>query len=108
MRVLLVKPEYTEIVEIGNDLKSLQDAVCGSIEHVAVTDEICMICNEEGKFDGSPFNRMTCGHYMYGNFILCEMDDSGEYTSLDDKIADILMDDLMYLEVMATHRGGEY
>lgn len=46
------------MVEIGNDLKSLQEEVRGYIEAVYPWPEpVCLVCNEDGKFAGLPLNR---------------------------------------------------
>ena len=59
MTVLLVEPEkHPQVVEIGSDLKNLQDAVGGMIETVYPFEEnVGLIVNEEGKLNGLPLNR---------------------------------------------------
>lgn len=59
MTVLLVEPEkHPQAVEIGSDLKSLQNAVGGMIETVYPFEEnVGLIVNEEGKLNGLPLNR---------------------------------------------------
>ena len=59
MTVLLVEPEkHPQVVEIGSDLKSLQNAVGGMIEAVYPFEEnVGLIVNEEGKLSGLPLNR---------------------------------------------------
>lgn len=59
MRVILVQPKKEpELVEIGGRLKDLQDAVGGYIEAIyPFDDEVCLICNEEGKLLGMEPNR---------------------------------------------------
>lgn len=59
MTVLLVEPEkHPQAVEIGSDLKSLQNAVGGMIEAVYPFEEnVGLIVNEEGKLNGLPLNR---------------------------------------------------
>ena len=54
MTVLLVEPEkHPQVVEIGSDLKSLQNAVGGMIEAVYPFEEnVGLIVNEEGKLSG--------------------------------------------------------
>ena len=43
--------------EIGSDLKSLQAAVGGYIEAAYFFDDpVALICNEEGKVYGMPYN----------------------------------------------------
>ena len=65
MKVIRVKPnELAEIVEIEPNLKSYQNEVGGYIEAAYPWfEEIALICNEEGKFNGSSPNRAL---YMDG------------------------------------------
>ena len=59
MDVLLVSPgEYQREVQVGTELEDLQEAVGGMIECVYPFDEqVGLIVNEEGKFNGSLLNR---------------------------------------------------
>jgi len=59
-KVLLVEPgRYPKVVEMGMELKDLQEAVGGYIEATyPFEDEMaCIICNEEGKINGMELNR---------------------------------------------------
>lgn len=59
MKVLLVKPEmHPQVVEIENEFEVLQKMVGGLIETVyPFKDEVCLICNEEGKLLNLQMNR---------------------------------------------------
>lgn len=59
MKVLLVKPEtHPQVVEIEKELEVLQKIVGGLIETVyPFKDEVCLICNEEGKLLNLQMNR---------------------------------------------------
>lgn len=59
MDVLLVKAGmYPQQVQIGTDLDDLQKAVHGDIEATyPFEEEVAIICNENGKFNGSELNR---------------------------------------------------
>lgn len=59
MDVLLVKPGmYPQQVQIGCELEDLQAAVGGCIQAVYPFDDpVAIICNEEGKLNGSELNR---------------------------------------------------
>ena len=59
MEVVLVEPgKEARLAEIGSDLKSLQAAVGGYIEAAYFFDDpVALICNEEGKVYGLPYNR---------------------------------------------------
>ncbi len=79
-----------EVIELGNDLKEMQEFVGGYIETIRVTDELILVCNEEGKYLDLPTNRQV---YMIdlpmlrdiicGDFFVCrdneeEFDDVSE------------------------------
>lgn len=59
MKVIRVAPgKKAEIVEISGDLESLQSEVGGYIEAVyPFEEEVALVCNEDGKFNGSELNR---------------------------------------------------
>lgn len=92
MRVILVQPKKEpELVEMGERLKDLQEAVGGYIEAVyPFEDEVCLICNEEGKLLGLEPNRPLYddnGHiydYICGPFIVAGLT-IDNFGSLTDK-----------------------
>ena len=57
--VLVIEPEKKPYVKsISSELKSLQQEVGGYIQAIYPWEEPCaIICNEEGKLTGLPFNR---------------------------------------------------
>lgn len=59
IKVLLVKPEmHPQLVEIENELEVLQKIVGGLIQAVyPFEDEVCLICNDEGKLLNLQMNR---------------------------------------------------
>lgn len=59
MNVLMVEPGKTPYeTQIGDDLQSMQAAVGGHLEAVYPFDQpVALVCNEDGKRDGLPFNR---------------------------------------------------
>ena len=59
IKVLVVAPmEEPHIVEIDSDLTTLQELVGGDIQAVyPYEDQVAIICNEEGKFNGLMLNR---------------------------------------------------
>lgn len=61
--VLLVKPgEQPKMVEIEDTLEAMQGVVGGYIEeYMPFDDEVAIICNEEGKISGLPYNRAIYG-----------------------------------------------
>ena len=85
MMVLLVEPEkHPQVVEIGSDLKSLQNAVGGMIETVYPFEEnVGLIVNEEGKLNGLPLNRALKDEngevldVMAGTFLVTGLSEEG-------------------------------
>ena len=79
MRVLLVEPGKEPVLqEINGSLKSMQEIVGGTIQALYPFEEhVALICNDEGKLLGLPFNRAlryeTGGMYdvICGTFFLC-------------------------------------
>lgn len=67
IRVIVKRPgEIPETVEIKNDLKTLQGIVEGYIETFRLFGDCVIICNEEGKLRGMPFNFEMAGETFVG------------------------------------------
>lgn len=49
-----------------NTLKAFQEAVGGYIEAVTLCTDLVLICNEEGRIRGLPYNTTICGCQFYG------------------------------------------
>ena len=88
IRALIVEPnkEPYEVI-LGNGLKSRQNVVGGLIEYCYLLDDdsVALICNDEGKILGLPFNREIGYDIICGNFIIVGDDGSGEDLSLTDE-----------------------
>ena len=73
IRVLYVQPgKYPEERTIPNTLRALQELVGGDIECCRPwRDSVCVICNDSGKIDGLPPNRLY-GHtdFLAGSFVV--------------------------------------
>lgn len=63
-----------------NDLKAFQDAVGGYIETVTI-GELVIICNEEGRLKGLPFNVEVAGIGFVGTIIVAGVKGE-EFTSI--------------------------
>jgi hypothetical protein len=86
MKVVLKKVnKEAEVVEIENTLEGLQGIVGGYIEVVPVGSGILMICNEEGKFNGSEPNFNMGYDTIMGDVFFTKGDEEGEFTSLDEE-----------------------
>lgn len=57
---------------ISDSLENLQRFVGGPIEVVAITSDVIIICNENGKIDGvSKYNCTILGEQFFGPLIFC-------------------------------------
>ena len=59
IRVLLLEPgKLARVADIDSSLEGLQKTVNGLIEAAyPFEEEVCIVCNEEGKLNGMPLNR---------------------------------------------------
>ena len=83
IKVVMVEPNKHPIVTtIKTKLENLQEAVGGLIELINIEDNICILCNEEGKFvlEG---NRRFGNDIIAGTFYVCGSNDEGELISLN-------------------------
>lgn len=95
MRILIVEPMKAPYEkEIGSDLKSMQAVVGGFIQAIYPfeDEELALICHEEGKLIGLPFNRAlrdeegTVYDVVAGTFFLCRApSDSEKFESLTEE-----------------------
>ena len=94
IRVVFVEPgRHATVKEIGTALPDLQAAVNGWIEtFYPFEEEVCIVCDDEGKFDGALPNRAIRDvdgkivDIIFGPFFICDC--SGEeFGSLSDEQA---------------------
>ncbi len=95
MRVLMVEPGKEAVeTEIENSLEAMQAAVGGYIEMIRpYADEVALICNEEGKLEQLPLNRVLYDEetgqpldVIAGTFFICGAPaNSSEFASLSDE-----------------------
>lgn len=92
MKILVVQPEKVpEEMEISGSLESMQKVVGGLIQAVyPFEDPVALICNEEGKLLGLPWNRALYDsddelyEIIAGIFFICGID-SDDFCSLTDE-----------------------
>ena len=86
IKVLVVEPYQLPYEKtIPNRLKDKQSIVDGYIEYVRLLEDedVVLICNEEGKINGSSYNRDIGYDVVFGTFIIVgESADDGEDRSL--------------------------
>ena len=73
--------EPPKIIDIDNTLAALQNAVGGYIETTTVASDCCIICDEDGKLVGLPFNCRLCGRVFVGPILIVGVD-GDEFTDL--------------------------
>lgn len=70
MKAIIKKPgEKPRVIEIENELSALQEAVEGYIQAVPLAADACIICNEEGKLIGLPYNTRIMNEIFVGNIL---------------------------------------
>lgn len=92
IKVILCEPgKVARVTEITNTLDGLQAAVKGDIEaFYPFEDDVCIICNEEGKFNGmNPCRGVYASDgkimdVVFGPFIICDVS-TGHFGSLPDE-----------------------
>ena len=91
IEVIWVQPmREAQVIEIGNDLESMQELVGGYIEeYMPFEDDAAIVCNEEGKMMGLAPNRAIYDQdgrmqeVICGSFFICHASiDSEEFESL--------------------------
>lgn len=116
MRVVVVEPGKVPYeIEIDSGLESMQKVVGGLIQAIYPYDEpIALICNDEGKLQGLPYNRAlrypeTREIYdaVAGTFFLCGASaDSEDFTSLSNEQVEMCKKLFAVPEVFIDLGGG--
>ena len=93
IRVVYCEPgQLARITEIGTELANLQQAVGGGLiePFYPFMEKVCIVCNDEGKFNGMRPCRAVYGEdgkmmdIIFGPFFICDC--SGEeFASLSDE-----------------------
>lgn len=85
IKVVMVQPHKNPtITTLKNKLENLQEAVGGLIEIIDIEDNVCILCNEEGKLTGLEGNRALGEDILVGTFYVCGSNNEGELISLTD------------------------
>ena len=108
IKVLMVEPgKSPSATTIVNELNSLQEAVSkgadsvGLIEIFGIDDNVCILCNEEGKLIGLEPNRRFYNDVLVGTFYVIGEDCDGNLTSLPQKYIDYYTDFFSEIEDLA-------
>lgn len=96
LKVLLVEPlKRPRMIEIPHEVEAMQRLVGGYIETVYPFDDpVVLVCNDEGKLDGLPLNRVLFGEngriydIIAGSFFIAHVPpDAEDFQSLPDDLA---------------------
>jgi len=79
--------EDPKVEEINEGLETMQEFVGGWIEMVGLGSGVSLVCHEEGKLIGLPFNRRIFGgrEVIAGDCFLVRVDEEGECISVTDE-----------------------
>lgn len=78
-----------KVAEIENTLEALQQGVGGKLEAVTLASDACILCNEEGRLLGMPYNITICGVSFVGPLLIVGI--AGEdFTGLTEQQVDRL------------------
>jgi len=69
----LKKPagKAAKFCRIDNTLESLQEEVGGYIEAVNISPDLAVICDEDGRLKGKPYNCKINGVDFVGDIVIC-------------------------------------
>lgn len=75
MKVIFKEPgKRCEYRDIELSLSALQEAVGGYLETVTIAEDLVIICNEEGRLKGLPYNCEAAGINFVGNILFVGAD----------------------------------
>lgn len=88
---ILIRPgNVPEVIEFKEGYKELQKLVEGNFEMPALFDDVDVVLNEDGKFNGSDPNRLL--YYkgqlidiLFGNIVIVDANEEGETISLSEE-----------------------
>ena len=91
MKVIIKEPgQRPRVTEIENSLSALQQAVGVYIETVTLAEDFCIICNEEGRLQGLPYNLTFCGVSFVGTILFVGVA-GDEFADLSEQQVEILL-----------------
>lgn len=115
--VLLVEPnKYPKVIEIENSDEAFMETVSEDYqEYMPFDDDIAIICDEEGKTKGLPYNRAVFSErngelldVIAGKFIVCYAPpESEEYQSLSDELVKKYAEKFKYPEHISKAPSGK-
>lgn len=105
IKVVYLEPnKLARVIELDNDLSSLQGAVGGLIQtYYGINYPCCIICNDEGKINGMPLNRGVRQNgkiieIIAGPFFICDCS-TPNFKGLSQKQIDYYLKQFKYPEL---------
>lgn len=76
MEVIIKRPfePVGRLKDVPNELKALQSMVGGYLEAVTLATDMCILCDEEGRLKGLPYNCEICGINFCGTILAVGVD----------------------------------
>lgn len=71
-------------IEIENKLEALQRAIGGYLESVTIATDCCILCDEEGRLKGLPYNCKILNMELSGPILIVGVD--------GDELCDVMTD----------------
>lgn len=113
IKVIVCQPHNKAfITTLSNTLEAKQKVVEGWIEAIYPwEDKVALVCNEEGKYNGSELNRALYDEdgnmidIIAGTFFICGLTDE-DFGSLSDELAEKYMKKFLYPEIFIRTRKG--
>lgn len=85
IRVVVKNPGLKPMtITLNNTLKDFQWIVGGYIETIDLAGGVIMICNEDGKRRGLPFNFFFFSDHIVGSVVFTAFDEDGNFVSLNE------------------------
>ena len=90
--VVIKEPGKAPVIEpmFDNSLESFQKAVGGYIETVTISDDLVIICNEEGRLMDLPMNVDVSGIGFVGTIVVAGVDGE-EFSSVKSRYVPLVL-----------------
>lgn len=84
IKAIIKRPDelYGHVCNISKSLENLQKIVEGYVETVYLTEDVVILCNEEGLLKNLPKNVKIHDHELVGTIIVCGFGVDGELTDV--------------------------
>ena len=84
IKAIIKRPDelYGHVCNISKSLQNLQKIVEGYVETVYLTEDVVVLCNEEGLLKNLPYNMRVHDQELVGTIIVCGFGSDGELTDV--------------------------